>query len=152
MGGHPRSQAPARNASAAAPICRHPGVRSAGAVARPGEGGHSSRGRSAIGAEADAPGQRSLYRGAMRSRAVVGRYAIEALALALAVAGQIELWAGPGARPDAIVVIAALVATVPLLVRRRFPFGAPAFVFTGLALIALASPATLPRGTSFTLF
>jgi hypothetical protein len=51
----------------------------------------------------------------MRPRALLERYAVEALALALAVAGQIELWAGSSAGPRAAAVVAALVATMPLL-------------------------------------
>jgi signal transduction histidine kinase len=41
---------------------------------------------------------------------------------------------------------------MPLLLRRRFPFGAPAFLFAGLALVSLVSPAAVYGGTSFTLF
>jgi signal transduction histidine kinase len=88
----------------------------------------------------------------MRPRALLERYAVEALALALAVAGQIELWAGSSDGPRAAAVVAALVATMPLLLRRRFPFGAPAFLFAGLALVSLVSPAAVYGGTSFTLF
>ena len=88
----------------------------------------------------------------MRPRALLERYAVEALALALAVVGQIELWAGSTDGPRAAAVVAALVATMPLLLRRRFPFGAPAFLFAGLALVSLVSPAAVYGGTSFTLF
>jgi signal transduction histidine kinase len=88
----------------------------------------------------------------MRPRALLERYAVEAVALALAVAGQIELWAGSSDGPRAAAVVAALVATMPLLLRRRFPFGAPAFLFAGLALVSLVSPAAVYGGTSFTLF
>src|SRR4051812_27809113 len=88
----------------------------------------------------------------MRPRALLERYAVEALALALAVAGQLELWAGSSDGPRAAAVVAALVATMPLLVRRRFPFGAPAFLFAGLALVSLLSPAAVYGGTSFTPF
>ena len=88
----------------------------------------------------------------MWPRAVPQRYAVEALALTLALAGQIELWARPDAPPSAIAVTAALVATVPLLVRRRLPFAAPALVFAGLAVISLARPSAVLGGASFTLF
>jgi signal transduction histidine kinase len=88
----------------------------------------------------------------MRPRALLSRYAVEAFALALAVAGQIELWAGSSNGPRALAVVAALVATMPLLLRRRFPFGAPAFLFAGLAFVSLVSPAAVYGGTSFTLF
>src|SRR4051794_41681268 len=82
----------------------------------------------------------------MRPRALLERYAVEALALALALAGQLELWAGSSDGPRAAAVVAALVATVPLLLRRRFPFGAPAFLFAGLALVSLLSPAAVYGG------
>src|SRR4051812_11147249 len=88
----------------------------------------------------------------MRPRSLLERYAIEALAVTLALAGQIELWAGSSDGPRAAAVVAALVATLPLLLRRRFPFGAPAFVFAGLALISLVDPAAVYGGASFTLF
>src|SRR4051794_29589519 len=88
----------------------------------------------------------------MRPRALLERYAVEALALALALAGQLELWAGSSESPRALAVVAALVATMPLLLRRRFPFGAPALLFAGLALVSLMSPAAVYGGTSFTLF
>src|SRR4051812_49469680 len=91
----------------------------------------------------------SVYRGAMRPRALLERYAVEALALALALAGQLELWAGSSDGPRAAAVVAALVATVPLLLRRRFPFGAPAFLFAGLALVSLLSPAAVYGGRGF---
>src|SRR4051794_26632565 len=88
----------------------------------------------------------------MTPRALLERYVVEAVALALALAGQLELWAGSSDGPRAAAVGAALVATMPLLLRRRFPFGAPAFLFAGLALVSLVSPAAVYDGTSFTLF
>ena len=88
----------------------------------------------------------------MRPRALLERYAVEAVALALALTGQLELWAGSSDGPRAAAVVAALVATMPLLLRRRFPFGAPAFLFAGVALVSLVSPAAVYGGTSFTLF
>jgi signal transduction histidine kinase len=88
----------------------------------------------------------------MWPHAVPQRYAIEALALTLALAGQIELWARADARPAAVAVIAALVATVPLIARRRLPFAAPTVVFVGLAVISLARPSAVYGGASFTLF
>ena len=88
----------------------------------------------------------------MWPRAVPQRYAVEALALTLALAGQIELWARPDAPPSAIAATAALVATVPLLARRRVPFAAPVLVFVGLAVTSLARPSAVYGGASFTLF
>jgi signal transduction histidine kinase len=88
----------------------------------------------------------------MRPRALLERYAVEALALTLALAGQVEIWVGSGGGPRAGAVTSGLTATVPLLLRRRLPFAAPALVFGGLALISLASPAAVRDGPSFTLF
>src|SRR6185503_18175392 len=56
------------------------------------------------------------------------------------------------APPSALAVTAALVATVPLLLRRRLPFAAPALAFAGLAVISLARPSAVYGGASFTLF
>src|SRR6185436_16084013 len=123
-----------------------------GASGRRAGGARSSPGRSEIGAGVDAPGRPSLYGGSMWPRAVPQRYAVEALALTLALAGQIELWARPDAPPSALAVTAALVATVPLLLRRRLPFAAPALAFAGLAVISLARPSAVLGGASFTLF
>lgn len=88
----------------------------------------------------------------MRLRAWLTRYAIEALALAVALAGQLEIWAAPVDGPKVAAVAAALLGTVPLLFRRRFPFAAPALVFTALAGVSLAYPAAVAQGTSFTFF
>jgi signal transduction histidine kinase len=87
----------------------------------------------------------------MSPRALSQRYAVEALAIACALAGLIELFARSG-DPDAAAVAAALVATVPLVVRRRVPFAAPVAVFAGLAVISLARPSAVYGGASFTLF
>src|SRR3954468_13462335 len=122
------------------------------ALARAAVRGHSASGLSAIRAQDDAPAHPRVYGGSMRPRGPLERYSVEALALVLALAGQIELWARSGPAPGAVAVVAALIATVPLLLRRRFPFAAPALVFAGLALVSLADPGAVPRGTSFTLF
>jgi signal transduction histidine kinase len=86
----------------------------------------------------------------MRLRAWLTRYATEALVLAVAVAGQVETWAAPVDGPKGAAVAAALLGTLPLLLRRHFPFAAPALAFTALAGVSLAYPAAVSRGTSFT--
>jgi signal transduction histidine kinase len=50
------------------------------------------------------------------------------------------------------VVAAALLGTLPLLLRRRFPFGAPALVFAGLAGMSLADPGAAADGRILTPF
>src|SRR3954469_21383766 len=115
-------------------------------------GAQSLSGRSAIGAQADAPAYRSVYCGGMRPRALLERYAVEAVALALALAGQLELWAGSRDGPGGAAVVGAVGAAMAPLWRPPFPFGAPAFLFAGLALVSPVSPAAVYDGTSFTLF
>ena len=85
----------------------------------------------------------------MRPRLWLLRHAFEALVVAVAVATQVELLVGSVTGPVVAVEAAALLATVPLLFRRRFPFAAPALVFTGLAGVSLVAPAGVTEGASF---
>jgi signal transduction histidine kinase len=71
------------------------------------------------------------------------RYAVDGFVVLLAVLWQAWIWTD-GA-PFAIVA-AALIGTLPLLWRRRFPFAAPVLVFAGLAGMSLSDPET---GTDF---
>ena len=52
-----------------------------------------------------------------------------AVVLAVAVAVQVEIWAMPVAGPKLAIVPGMLLATLPLLLRGRFPLAAPACVF-----------------------
>jgi len=79
----------------------------------------------------------------MRLEPFVRRHAVDGFVVLLAVLWQAWIWID-GA-PLAIVG-AAFVGTLPLLLRRRFPFGAPVLVFAGLAGMSLADPET---GTDF---
>jgi len=73
----------------------------------------------------------------MRLGPFLERHGVAALVLVLLVLWQVENWVDGG---GVAAVSAAFVGTLPLLVRHRFPFAAPALVFAGLAGISLADP------------
>jgi signal transduction histidine kinase len=77
------------------------------------------------------------------------RHGFEGLVLVTAVASQVEILAGSPDGPAVGVQAAALLATVPLLFRRRFPFAAPALAFVGVAGISLVSQAAVREGATF---
>jgi len=63
------------------------------------------------------------------------------LVIAVAVTSQIELSVGAVPGPGLVLVAAVLLYTLPLLLRRRFPFAAPAFVFGVQAAISFSAEA-----------
>ena len=69
----------------------------------------------------------------------LARRSIDSLIVVLAVMAQVEAWNDPALTPRAVTVPAALAWTLPLLLRRRFPFGAPVVV-----LVTLGAEALLP--------
>jgi signal transduction histidine kinase len=77
------------------------------------------------------------------------RHGFEALVLAVIAASEVEILVGSLAGPTVAVQAAALLATVPLLFRRRFPFAAPALAFAGFASVSLVSPAGVTEGATF---
>jgi signal transduction histidine kinase len=77
------------------------------------------------------------------------RHAFDALVLAVAAASQVEILVTPRVGPILAVEAAALLATVPLLFRRRFPFAAPAVAFAGVAGVSLISLAGVTEGATF---
>ena len=85
----------------------------------------------------------------MRLVPVLRRHAVDAFVVLLAAAwlAWIPL---DGADPSA--AIAALVGTLPLLARRRFPFAAPVLVFTGLAAVSLVDSSAAAAGDILTPF
>ncbi len=97
----------------------------------------------------EASGSIPRYVGAMRLAPLVERYAVDAFVVVLGAS-----WLGWAATDGAgwTVAIAALLGTVPLLLRRRFPFAAPVLVFAGLAGVSLADPATAADGGILTPF
>ena len=68
-----------------------------------------------------------------------GRRAFDTLVLALALANVVRIWVEP-VTPRGGAAVLALLATLPLLARRRFPLGAPAASLAGYAGIALVVP------------
>jgi hypothetical protein len=76
----------------------------------------------------------------MRAARFAIRHGFDALVVAVAVVVQIEVWALPVPGPKLLVVPGMLLATLPLLLRRRFPFAAPVCVFGALAAMTFADP------------
>jgi len=64
----------------------------------------------------------------------------DAVVIALAVATEVELWLTDTPGSKAVVGPAALLYTLPLLLRGRFPLLAPAFVFAMQASVSLLDP------------
>ncbi|HEU0246602.1 MAG TPA: histidine kinase dimerization/phosphoacceptor domain-containing protein [Gaiellaceae bacterium] len=85
----------------------------------------------------------------MRLGPLLDRRAVDAVVVLLAVLSQAWVWS-EGA--TVTVVAAALLGTLPLLWRRRFPFAAPVLVFAGLAGAAVADPGAAADGTILTPF
>ena len=73
----------------------------------------------------------------MGYRSLLARRGIDALVVLLAAGAQIEVWLDPMQTPRIVTAPAALLWTLPLLLRRRFPFAAPVAVFLVLAVEAL---------------
>ncbi|MDQ3849631.1 MAG: histidine kinase [Actinomycetota bacterium] len=72
-------------------------------------------------------------------RELLARRWIDGLVVVLAVVAQVEVWTQPAQIPRPVAALGALAWTLPLLLRRRFPLGAPAAVFATLALETLLS-------------
>src|SRR4051794_10529710 len=78
--------------------------------------------------------------------------ALDTVVVALAVVGLIDVWAYSAAEPRLAAATGSLLATLPLLLRRRFPFAAPVFVFAAVAVLSVARPEAVRDGASVTLF
>jgi signal transduction histidine kinase len=78
--------------------------------------------------------------------------ALDTVVVALAVLGQIDVWAYSAAEPRLVAATGSLLATLPLLLRRRFPFAAPVFVFGAVAVVSVVRPEAVRDGASVTLF
>ena len=70
-------------------------------------------------------------------RSLLGRHGVNALIVVLAAAAQAEVWLTATQTPRSVTAPAALLWTLPLLLRRRFPLAAPAVVFATLAVEAV---------------
>ena len=77
----------------------------------------------------------------MRVVALLRRHPFDALVVLLAVVAEIKAWIVPGAGPKVVFISASLLWTLPLLLRRRFPFAAPVFTFAVQAAASAADPA-----------
>src|SRR5687768_3330747 len=84
----------------------------------------------------------------MRLSSVLERHAIDALVVALALAGETEIAIRGWSFASAAVV---LLVTLPLLLRRRFPFAAPVFAFAAVGGMALVDPSAVAEGSSVVL-
>lgn len=77
----------------------------------------------------------------MRVVVLLRRHPFDALVVLLAVVAEIKAWIVPGAGPKVVFISASLLWTLPLLLRRRFPFAAPVFTFAVQAAASAADPA-----------
>ena len=73
----------------------------------------------------------------MGLRSLLERRAVDALILVLALGAEVEASLDSAQTPRAVTVPAALLWTLPLLLRRRFPLGAPLAVFAVLTAESL---------------
>lgn len=76
----------------------------------------------------------------MKLAALPKRYPLDALVVLLAVVAEAKVWIVPGPEPKAVFIVGSLLWTLPLLLRRRFPFAAPIFTFAVQAGSAAAIP------------
>jgi signal transduction histidine kinase len=70
----------------------------------------------------------------------VSGHGFDLLVVAVAIVSEIELWVTDVAGPTGVLAPAVLLYTLPLLLRRRFPFLAPVLVFAVHVAISFADP------------
>jgi signal transduction histidine kinase len=101
----------------------------------------------------DASAAFAVYRGRVRVRSLLRRHAVDALIVALAGLAVAEACLAASQRPRAVTVPLALVWTLPLLFRKRFPLGAPVAVLVVLAVetVAVGEVVTSAQMTGFTI-
>ena len=76
-------------------------------------------------------------------------HVFDALVVGLAVVSEIELWVAAVPGPKLLLASAVLLYTLPLLLRGRFPFGAPALVFGVQAALTFTGEAVGSQATGF---
>ena len=76
----------------------------------------------------------------MRLASVLIRRPFDALVVLLAAVAEVKIWISPGTGPRAVFIVGTLLWTLPLLLRRRFPFAAPVFAFAMQTGVAFADP------------
>ena len=89
------------------------------------------------------------YVGTMRLGPLVQSHAVDAFVVVLALLWQVLIWS-EGA--TFTMVSAGLLGILPLLLRRRFPFGAPVLVFAVLVGVSVADPRAAAEGEILTPF
>jgi signal transduction histidine kinase len=83
--------------------------------------------------------------------AFASRHAMDAVIVVIVVVGIVESLTGGVEAPKLDAVAVALLATLPLLLRRLYPFVAPAFVFAVIAALSVARPEAVQDGPDMTL-
>jgi signal transduction histidine kinase len=76
----------------------------------------------------------------MRLASVLTRRPLDVLVVLLAAVAEVKIWISPGTGPRAVFIVGTLLWTLPLLLRRRFPFAAPVFAFAMQTGVAFADP------------
>jgi len=92
----------------------------------------------------DPAGRRRAYRWCVWSNPALPARAFDVLVVAVAIAAVVEILATDVTGPRTVLVPAALLYTLPLLLRRRFPFLAPVVAFT---VHVLSSFVDVPGGS-----
>src|SRR5688572_13926618 len=82
---------------------------------------------------ADASERPPVYGAPMRLWPLLSRHVLDGLAVLGAVLATIQVWTVPIPGPRPAILLGVLLATLPLLARRRFPLAASACVFATLA-------------------
>jgi signal transduction histidine kinase len=85
----------------------------------------------------------------MTLASLLRRHTLDVLLVLLVVAAEIKVWIVPWSGPKAVFIVASLLWTLPLLLRRRLPFAAPVFVFAVQAGSAFADPTLGAETTAF---
>lgn len=65
---------------------------------------------------------------------------VDALVVLLLVVAEVKVWIVPGPDSKAVFIVGSLLWTLPLLLRRRYPFAAPVFCFAVQAGSSFADP------------
>jgi signal transduction histidine kinase len=76
----------------------------------------------------------------VRLRQLIWQYGFDAMVVAVAVGSLVEVWVSDVPGPRNVVLAAVLGYTLPLLLRRRFPYGAPSFAFAVQGLVSFTDP------------
>jgi signal transduction histidine kinase len=84
-----------------------------------------------------------------RARTLLRHHLLDVLVVLLLVAAEVKVWIEPWPGPKGVFIVGSLLWTVPLLLRRRFPFAAPVFAFAAQAASAFLDPTLGAETTAF---